>query len=176
MVDEYSCRGEDRFDEPSPKYNLGYFSLNSADYREESTPMTQLGFFGGSGTTLSSETQVGEQEEGAQNREERLLAMMETLLQSYQLFKTDTEKVLEQHMEHILALERVKSSNDEIISTQAKKIKTLEETVENLRTQQRAHQKQQQATHNANLRRIKQLAVFFAANVPDFASKKESSS
>ena len=63
--------------------------------------------------------------------------------------------VLEQHMEHILALEQTKSSSDEIISTQAERIKTLEKTVENLRTRQRAHQKQQQATHNANLRRIK---------------------
>ena len=78
-----------------------------------------------------------------------------TLLQSYQKFKTDTEMVLEQHMKHILALEQTKSSNDEIISTQSKRIKILEETVKNLKTQQKDHQEQQEAKHNVNLRRIK---------------------
>ena len=80
VVDEYGCGGENRFVEPNPMCYSENFSPEPSDYREESTPMTQLNFFQGSRATPSSKTQVGKQEERAQNREERLLAMIETLL------------------------------------------------------------------------------------------------
>ena len=80
MVDDYSCKGEDRFSEQSSTGNSGSFSLNSADNREESSPRTQLVLFG---APLSYEQQVSEQEEWTQNRVDELFAMMKTQLQSY---------------------------------------------------------------------------------------------
>ena len=83
------------------------------------------------------------------------LSKLENMLITYQWFKKDTEQVLVQYMEHILALEQAKSRSDEIIEAQAKRIESLEKTVKKLEARLKNQQREQIMQHGANLRRIK---------------------
>ena len=105
--------------------------------------------------TLSLGHQFGEQEEETQTQTDKLLTMMETMLAAHQIFKADTERSLEQHMERIQAMEQAKSSSDEVIEEQARRIASLEGTVKKLETRLKNQQHEQMKQYEANMRRIK---------------------
>ena len=121
IVTCYMCQGKDHYTLYCPLHSQSRHQVENGDSLSTFDPTW-------------GECKFVEQEEETRTQKGELLTMMETMLAAHQTFKVDTERALEQHMERIQAMEQAKSSSDEVVEEQGRKIKSLEDTVKKFKT------------------------------------------